>query len=244
FFWHEFCDWYLEWVKPEMTSAAPEPRPAAAWINLLRVFEAALHLLHPFMPFITEELWHQLPASTAKLSLSLEKFELVSGLAEDPISERQFENIRELVVAVRNAKSERGLQREKPSAQVASNDARLLELFRNHQEPILRLAGLKALNFRPERLSAELDRITVSASVDLRIFHDLKVDEIAERERLRRERDRIRQSILQAQGQLQNEQFLSRAPREVVRGVEQRHRELSSHLQKVIESLDRLGGAG
>ncbi len=244
FFWHEFCDWYLEWVKPELSVAPQEARPSAAWTNLIRAFEASLHLLHPFMPFITEELWHQLPGVSAQSSLSLQRFGLVSGFAEDPVSERQFEAIQELVLGVRNAKHERGLQREKPGAQVASSDARLLELFRQHQEPILRLAGLEAINFKRGRLSAELDRIAVSASVDLRIFHETRVDESAERERLRKERDRIQQSILQAEVQLHNERFLSRAPREVVRGVEQRHAELSLHLQKVLESLDRLGEAG
>ena len=61
FFWHEFCDWYVEWVKPEITRPAEGEKVPPAWINLARVFEASLHLLHPFMPFITEELWHLLP---------------------------------------------------------------------------------------------------------------------------------------------------------------------------------------
>ena len=61
FFWHEFCDWYVEWVKPEITRPAEGQKVPPVWMNLARVFEASLHLLHPFMPFITEELWHLLP---------------------------------------------------------------------------------------------------------------------------------------------------------------------------------------
>jgi valyl-tRNA synthetase len=244
FFWHEFCDWYLEWVKPAITSAVQEGKVPAAWVNLARAFEAALHLLHPFMPLITEELWHQLAPRSSDESISLGRFDLVTSRVEDPVSERQFEHIRELVVAVRNAKAERGLQREKPSAQVASDDARLLELFRTHQEPILRLAGLEALNFMRGRLSADLDRVPVSAYVDLRLFHEKKVDRAAERERLEKEKGKFEQLILQTERQLQNEQFRSRAPSEVVRGVEQRHAELSSQLRKITESLDRLEQGG
>ena len=61
FFWHEVCDWYLEWVKPEIVKGAESSSALAAWSNLARLFQATLHLLHPFMPFITEELWHRLP---------------------------------------------------------------------------------------------------------------------------------------------------------------------------------------
>jgi valyl-tRNA synthetase len=241
---HEFCDWYLEWIKPEIGAAGEEGKLPAAWVNLVRAFESALYLLHPFMPFITEELWHQLSQRSTHESISLERFDLVTARMEDRVSESQFEDIRKLVVAVRNGKAELGLQRERPSAQVASEDTRLLELFRQHQEPILRLAGLKALTFTRGRLGGDVERIPVSASVDVRMFHERKVDRSAERERLEKERGRLEESIQQAERQLQNEQFRNRAPREVVRGVEQRHAELSSHLRKIIESLDRLENSG
>jgi valyl-tRNA synthetase len=244
FFWHEFCDWYLEWVKPSITAAGEETKLSAAWINMARVFESALHLLHPFMPFITEELWQQLAPRARDASISLHRFDLVTPRVEDPVSEKEFDNICELVVTVRNAKAERGLQREKPSAQVTSDDGRLLELFRHHQDSILRLAGLEALNFTRGRLAAGVDRIPVSASVDLRLFHEKPFDASAERERLGKEKGKLELSLQQAEKQLHNEQFLSRAPREVVRGIEQKHAELSSHLRKVIESIERLDQMG
>ncbi|HET7840447.1 MAG TPA: valine--tRNA ligase, partial [Terriglobia bacterium] len=129
FFWHELCDWYIEWLKPEITAAQEgeiSPAARAAWTNLTRVFEASLHLLHPFMPFITEELWHRLPRADHAVSISLTPFSIVSERMADTISEKQFEIIRELVVLVRNAKAETGAQKQKPSAQVASEDLRIL----------------------------------------------------------------------------------------------------------------------
>ncbi|MGH9397713.1 MAG: valine--tRNA ligase [Terriglobia bacterium] len=242
FFWHEFCDWYLEWVKPEITRIAEGPNAPAAWINLMRVFKSSLHLLHPFMPFITEDLWHRLPRAEPVASISLADFGLVGGRAKDPVSEKAFEEIQTLVVAARNVKAERGLQREKPSAQIAGEDRRLLALFREHQEVILRLAGLEALNFISERLPADAGRIPLTASLDLRLFHETRVDAGAERARLEKEKTKIEQSLSQAQRQLENQEFMSRAPRDVVRVVEKRHRELTAHYQKVVESLARLVG--
>ena len=241
FFWHEFCDWYLEWVKPEITSAPEGSKVSPAWVNLVRVFEAALHLLHPFMPFITEELWHQLPHRDSAPSISLTDFGLVGERVADPISEKQFQTIQDLVVAARNAKAEMGLPKQKPSMQVASDDLRLLELFRAHQETILRLAGLQALNFTRGRLAADVAGARATANFDLRILHEEKVDHAAERTRLQKDKEKLERQLAQVKGQLQNQEFLTRAPREVVRSVEHRHAELTEHFLKVIQSLERLG---
>ncbi len=241
FFWHEFCDWYLEWVKPEITKTPEESKVPAAWVNLARVFESALHLLHPFMPFITEDLWHQLPRQRRGPSVSLTAFNLVSERVADPVSEKQFQTVQELIVAARNAKAELGLQKLKPSAQGASEDLRLLELFRAHQETILRLAGLRALNFTRERLPVDVRPIRIGAAFDLRLFHEAPADHGAERSRLQKERERLERQLVQVEKQLGNQEFLSRAPHEVVRGVEHRHSELSDHYRKVLESLERLG---
>jgi len=73
FFWGDFCDWYIEWVKPELTSA-DRKKAQATWMNLFAAFERALRLLHPFMPFLTEELWHQLPQPSGARSIALDRF--------------------------------------------------------------------------------------------------------------------------------------------------------------------------
>ena len=239
FFWHEVCDWYLEWVKPEITAAPESDKLSPAWVNLTRVLEASLHLLHPFMPFITEELWHQLPREDRGPSLSLTAFGLVSERVGDGVSEKQFEIVEELIVTARNAKAEAGLQKQKPSAQVASEDLRLLELFRAHQATILRLAGLQAVNFSRGRLSSTAG-VRVASSFDLRLFHEERVDHEAERARLHKEKEKLERELARVSNQLGNEEFRTRAPRDVVRGVENRHSQLSLHYQKVLDSIERL----
>jgi valyl-tRNA synthetase len=241
FFWHEFCDWYVEWVKPEITRPAEGEKVPPAWINLARVFEASLHLLHPFMPFITEELWHLLPQRNAGASISLTDFRLITERVADPISERQFEKVQELVVTARNAKAEMGLQKQKPSLQVASEDLRLLEIFRTHQDAILRLAAMQAMHLTRGRLAADLPDVRSDASFDLRILHEEKVDYEAERARLQKDKQKLEQQLAQVRTQLGNQEFLARAPREIVRGAEHRLKELEEHLRKVTESLERLG---
>ena len=241
FFWHEFCDWYVEWVKPEITRPAEGEKVPPAWINLARVFEASLHLLHPFMPFITEELWHLLPQRSAGDSISLTDFRLITERVADPISEKQFEKVQELVVAARNAKAEMGLQKQKPSLQVAAEDLRLLEIFRRHQDIILRLAAMQAMHLTRGRLAADLPDVRSGASFDLRILHEEKVDHEAQRARLQKDKQKLEQQLAQVRGQLGNQDFVGRAPREIVRGAEHRLKEIEEHLGKVLESLERLG---
>ena len=73
FFWGDFCDWYIEWVKPQLTVDRPRSR-VPAWRNIFAALDAALRLLHPVMPFLTEELWHQLPQPAGARSIALDKF--------------------------------------------------------------------------------------------------------------------------------------------------------------------------
>jgi valyl-tRNA synthetase len=240
FFWHEICDWYLEWVKPEITRPAEGPRVTPAWINLGRVFESALHLLHPFMPFITEELGRRLPRVERESSISLTRFRLAGEGAADPVAEKQFSLLQELIVALRNAKAEMGLQKVKPSAQVSCEAPRWLELARTHLQTILRLSAFEALSFTRDPLDAAAAGVRSGPLYSLRVFHEAPVDHDAERARLRKEKEKLEHSLAQVKAQLENPEFLDRAPQQVVRATEHRHSELQDRYTKVMESLERL----
>ncbi len=238
FFWHEFCDWYLEWVKPEITRPSGSEDSCSTWANLLLVFESALHLLHPFMPFITEELWHRMPGRESEVSISLRPFALVKAEAVNSRAEEDFENIRSLVVAARNAKAEAGLQKEKVSAQAATEDQALLNLMNTHKQTILRLAGLESLDLVSGRLETGTH---VTSAIGLQLLYEKQVDQGAERSRLAKERNRLEGALLRVKKQLQNRTFLDRAPVDVVRATETRCAELEAQFQRVVESLERLG---
>ena len=132
------------------------------------------------------------------------------------------------------------LQKVKPSLQVAAEDLRLLEIFRVHQDTILRLAGFEALHQTRGRLSTELPDVRSGPSFDLRVLHEEKVDSEAERARLAEEKQKLERFLVQARAQLGNQNFVERAPKEVVRGAEHRERELAEQYRKVVESLERL----
>jgi valyl-tRNA synthetase len=173
-------------------------------------------------------------------------FNLVSERAADPVPEKQFELIQDLIVSLRKAKAEMGLQKVKPSAQVGCEDLRWLELFRAHLETILRLSAYQALNFTRERLEAITPGVrggsTGSGGLSifaLRVFHEQPADQDAEFARLEKEKEKTEQVLAQVQKQLDNEDFRARAPQEVVRGVERRRTELAGHLRKILESLER-----
>src|SRR5258708_39346655 len=96
FFWGDFCDWYIEWVKPELLGAERE-RAVAAWRNLFSAFDAALRLLHPFMPFLTEELWHQLPQRSGAKSIALDSFPEARADWKNAQAQEHFSLIQEVV---------------------------------------------------------------------------------------------------------------------------------------------------
>jgi valyl-tRNA synthetase len=238
FFWHEFCDWYLEWVKPEITRTLGPDDSCNSWANLLMVFEAMLHLLHPFMPFITEELWHRLPNREDEVSISLTPFAMVSQLASNADAEEHFETIRSLVVAARNAKAEAGVQKEKVAARVASEDGPITELFKMHQQTILRLVGLESLEVKWGRLGSGTH---VTSAFELQLIYEKKVDHDAERSRLTKEKEKLESALQRVKNQLENRSFMDRAPEEVVRKTENQRADLESQFQKVVDSLERLG---
>jgi valyl-tRNA synthetase len=118
---------------------------------------------------------------------------------------------------------------------------RWLELFRSHLETILRLSTFQALTFVRERLESAIPEVRRAAIFDLRVLQEAPVDHQAERSRLQKEREKLAQALAQAKAQLENQAFVERAPREVVRGVERRRAELEDHYAKVVEALERLG---
>ena len=238
FFWHEFCDWYLEWVKPEITRTLGPDDSCNSWTNLLLIFESALHLLHPFMPFITEELWHRLPNREGAVSISLTPFALVSERVANPIAEKEFKKIQDLVIAARNAKAESGLQTEKVGARAGSEDAAILELFNVHRQTIQRLAGLESLEIVSGRLEGG---IPVTSAFEFQLVYQKQVDDEAERSRLAKEKEKLEAGLARVKKQLENRSFLDRAPEDVVRKTENHRAELEIQFQKVVESLERLG---
>jgi valyl-tRNA synthetase len=216
FFWGDFCDWYIEWVKPQL-SAADREVALAAWRNIFAVLDAALRLLHPAMPFLTEELWHKLPQPEGARSISLDRFPSRREDWIDAGADGDMALIQEIIAAARNIRAELKLdQKKRVAADFATGDAAVRKLVDSNLEPLLRLANLAGLQVSAGHLDATEAAMRSTARFDLRIAYDDAVDKQVEIARLKKEIERLEKDIESKKARLADETFLSKAPAKIV----------------------------
>ncbi|MGH9863286.1 MAG: valine--tRNA ligase [Candidatus Acidiferrales bacterium] len=240
FFWHEFCDWYLEWVKPVIagTARATPEEQQRAWRALLTHFQCALRLLHPFMPFLTEELWRRLFDSTE--SLAFQPYPQAEPWRQDEKADEAVALLQEAIVALRNIRAEMKIDARRPiPGELAATEPGVVELFRVHRETIRRLATLASLELSAGPLPAEGGVVRHAARFDARVAFT-EADLAAELERLRREKQKLGIELDLMRARLDDQQFREKAPREVVRGLEQRQAEYNSQYEKISRLLSAI----
>jgi valyl-tRNA synthetase len=237
FFWGDFCDWYIEWVKPELQNADRE-RAVVAWKNLFAAFDRALRILHPFMPFLTEELWHQLPQRAGDKSISLKAFADQQPALSEQSRMNEFALLQEVITEVRNIRAEMKLDpRKKVAAEFSSSYEYIRSTIQRNRDGILRLAILSDLNISTNRLTQAGGAMRSTAQFDLRIAHSDTVDVAAELARVRKEIERLQNDIASKERQLADDTFRSRAPEKIIRGMEATLEERRVELKKLQERL-------
>ena len=240
FFWGDFCDWYIEWVKPQLASSDREIA-LAAWRNIFAVLEAALRLLHPVMPFLTEELWHRLPQPEGVRSIALDRFPERREEWIDSGADGEMALIQEIVVAARNIRAEMKVDpKKKVSADFSSGDKAVRKLVEQNLDPLLRLANLASLAISSERLDSENAAVRSTANYDLRIAYGDAVDKEAEVARLRKEIERLAKDIDSKKARLADETFLSKAPAKIVEDLKATLAGRETELQKLLARLKQL----
>ena len=245
FFWGDFCDWYIEWVKPA-TADANRDVAVPAWRNLFAVFEAALRLLHPFMPFLTEELWHRLPQRAPEKdkkarSIALQPFPRPAPQWSDLDAEQEVKLLQEVIVAARNVRAELKLDaKHRVAADFAPATTAVRAVVENNSGLILRLATLSDLNFSDAKLEPTSGPVRSTADFDLRIAYGDTVELGAELARLRKEKERLARDLESKQNRLADETFRSRAPAEIVRQLEATFAERRLEFEKLTERLAQL----
>jgi len=241
FFWGDFCDWYIEWVKPELQSADGE-RATVAWKNLFAAFDAALRLLHPFMPFLTEELWHQLPQQAEAKSIALDQFPEAHDRWTNARAMGDVAAIQEVVTALRTIRAELKLDpKKKMAADFSTSDRRVSELVQANRGAIERFAVLTELRIVPrEQFDAKSGALRSTATFDVRIAYSDTLDAAAEKIRLKKEIEGLQKAIGSKEGQLGNETFRSRAPEKIIKGLEATLAEQSIELSKLQDRLSQL----
>jgi valyl-tRNA synthetase len=241
FFWGDFCDWYIEWVKPELLSADRE-RAMVAWKNLFAAFDAALRLLHPFMPFLTEELWHQLPQRAGVKSIALDTFPEANVRWKYAKAAGDVALIQEVVTALRNIRAELKLDpKKKVAAEFSAGEAAAGDLVRANRGAIERLAALSELRIGSrQQFDAKSGAVRSTAAFDVRIAYSDAVDATAEKARLKKESEGLQKAIASKERQLGDETFRGRAPEKIIKGLEATLAEQRIELCKLQDRLAQL----
>jgi len=240
FVWHEFCDWYLEAVKPALYGDYGDKQRTAAMSVLWRVLYDILRLLHPFIPFVTEEIWHILPGTSGFImTASFPVYGIGElGIVKDPEAESKMNLIMEIVTGIRNI---RGEMKIPPSlaltAMVQSAEQSLVDTVNSYKEIIINLGGLKALSAADfvERPSASATAVIKGAT----IFVPLEgvVDFNQEIIRLKKELTKLIKELRSVVKKLGNDDFLAKAPSHIVEKVTEKKRILLEKQEKLEKNL-------
>ena len=240
FFWGEFCDWYLELIKPRLIyEEGADSGPARiACASLVNLFDASLRLLHPVMPFITEEIWQAIyEGKPAFKSIALAPYPQADEKQFDLAAETEMAILQDLIVSVRNLRAELKVeQKVKIPIEVFAPEAEIRAMVEQNRGAVERLAGVEKITFVDESL-AKRAGVRSTSRFDVHAIYERKIDVAAECERLKKELEKIEKELGNNQKQMGNEQFLAKAPAQVVEGLRKRAAELGVLREKCNSKL-------
>ncbi len=239
FLWHEFCDWYIELIK---FSLNPEAEPAQRWgaqNTLVRVLDTSLRLLHPFMPFITEEIWQSLPGSRGSIMVS--EFPTVEEREILPEIEAEMELIMNVISSIRNLRSETNIPpAKKVQVVVHSSKPGVLELLERHRVYVEALARAETLTVQTtgEKPKMSATAVVGEAEVFLPLRGLIHLDD--EEKRIQKEVQKLGEELRRIHLKLHNEEFLKKARPEAVEKEKEKARVLTEKSSRMKEGLERI----
>jgi valyl-tRNA synthetase len=241
FVWDEYCDWYVELAKVQIAQADASGDQAAARGSrsvLVRELEATLRLAHPFMPFITEELWQTVAPLAGKSgeSISTQPFPKANFNRVDATANARMAALKEIVTACRELRGEMKLSPAVRVPLIATGDAAMLAEFTSYLLPLAKLSEVKIVAELP------VTDAPVAIAGPFKLMLRIEVDPAAERERIGKEIARIEAEIARVHAKLGNESFVARAPAAVVELERSRLASFSATLEKLRPQYDRLRG--
>ncbi len=243
FVWHEFCDWYLEAVKPTLYGKEGTNRKEATLSVLWRVLHDTLVLLHPFIPFVTEEIWDKLPGTKDSIMKSVFPLDASDddSLFRDMEAESKMKLISDIITGVRNIRGEMNIS---PSLSLAvsvhSQEEPTRDIIEQYKDIIINLARLKSLSVEN---TGQRPRSAATSVVDnATIFVNLEgiIDFAQEINRLDKEISKLTNELNIVSKKLRNEDFLSKAPEHVVQKVKEKHKTLIEKQQNLQTNLDKI----
>ena len=243
FVWHEFCDWYLEAIKPVLYDKRGADQKAATLAVLRRVLGDTLILLHPFIPFVTEEIWHKLPGAEGSLMRAVHPLDDTrsAALVHDHDAESQMKLITDIITGVRNIRGEMDLPPAlELTVELQSEDKSVRATVADHQDIILNLARVKALSIvKPGKKPASAATTIIEGGT---LFVPLEgiIDFEKEAERLQKRINKVNADLMPVVKKLNNEDFLKKAPADVVAGAREKQELLHLTLRKLESTLTKV----
>jgi len=230
FIWNEYCDWYIEFAKSRLVTEGPEKNTAQN--VLLHVLEASLKLLHPFMPFITEEIWQKLPKEGDSIMVS--PFPEFKEDGNDSKVEADMGKVMEVITGVRNIRGEMNLNPGlKLNALVKTRHADLEAILKKHAHLIRELARVDQITIGPDIEKTKVSASSVLSEMDLIIPLEGMMDFDEEKNRIEKELKKIEKDLIFLNKKLSNPNFVEKAPAEVIEKDEKRKTILSEKQAKL-----------
>ena len=236
FIWDEFCDWYIELVKPRLYDKESDSRLEAQYV-LTYVLSNTLKLLHPFMPFITEEIWQHLPHEGQSIMIS--KWPEYDENYRFDEEEKQMLMIMDAIKNIRNIRAEMNVApSKKAKLYIVTSYHNIFEQGKTFFE---KLAGASEVVFMDQEEGIPENAVSV-VTEGAKMFMPLDdlVDRQKEIERLEKERQNLEKELERVNSKLNNEGFISKAPAHVVEAEKEKREKYSAMLEKVLESLNAL----
>jgi len=239
FFWHELCDWYIEIIKPRLAASAKERKTAQS--VLLYVMENSLRLLHPFMPFITEELWQQLPHKGESI-MAAEYPEFNEALLNEE-NEKEMNLIMGISRGIRNIRSEMNISlAKKLDVILRTGDEKKLQMIERQNLYISELSRLKNLSITRNGKEPKMAATAVVEDIEIFVLLEGVIDIQEERNRLSRELEKINSDIATLNKRLSNRDFINRAPKDVVEKDKEKYQALTATAEKIQQNINKIQG--
>jgi valyl-tRNA synthetase len=251
FFWDDFCDWYIELSKASVTSETDSPERSTARARLISILEQSLRLLHPFMPYLTEELWQKLPVHHASLlgqayagaepSIMLAAYPVANVSLIDERVESEMQAVIDLISRVRNIRSEMNIKPGDRIQLLIAANAEMQPVFNSSADQIARLTRATSVSVDGAgQIPKASARAVLAGGAEVAVPLEGLIDFAQERSRLAREREKLEKEAAKLKAQLGNADFVSRAPAEKVAELRERVADIdrrTTALDEMVEAL-------
>ena len=236
FLWHDVCDWYLE-----LSKHLPEDQKPAARATLVTVLETSMRLLHPVMPFVTEELWQQLPKTKAPKSIMVAPWPKANAKLINRVAEEHFKRFQAVVGAIRNTRAELNVPLDsRPPVHLLSKQPKVRTFFDSHRSLLQATAQVGEVQVAASGHKPKGAVATIVDGIEVLVPLAGLIDVEKERARLQQRIAELTRHLSQTEARLKDNQFTSKAPKEVVEQTMLRCGELGDTLKKFNQHLATL----